>query len=385
MPCWEYSQPKILFFILASKNSFSLRESRFVFSPILKQYWAKSKNLLFFYVYFLYKQHIMKTSTSETDVAILEIQSRTSLIPIEHISHTTLQFKLVQDIENVEKIWKHFNPSPKNIYQDWEYIKIFHESYNYTPYFYTAYIENTPVACIPLEWIPEKNHLALFGNRSYGHHLFSEEQYEYVIPLLLRSITLPLYSESIICEKSDYIDALVPVDLNYILEIHDVSDWLDYLSKKYVQNKRSKLLKEMRNIAHLNIAIEDGKEEDLEWFFLTNQKIFWDDSAYHDVRRQDNIRRLYRCEKIPSFIRTFRIDGEIVAVRFLIKDPYSDSLYAVNGATEKSIANLGKFVILDYINLWLSLGCRSVDLGSTSFGYKQNWASMTHPVYDFKK
>lgn len=312
-------------------------------------------------------------------------QYRKELYEIYPYFPSDIKYTCIHDIIECEKIWRHFNPFPKNIYQDWEYIKIFYETYNYTPHFYTAFVWDTPVACIPLEWVPERERLEMFGNRSYGHYLFSKDTYDFTLSLLFQSIPFPIHSESIICENPNHLDILSPVDSTYILDLHDISDGKQYIEKKYLLKKRSKIWKEMRNIEALNITIENGKDSDLEWFFINNQRIFWKDSAYHDIRRQENIRLLHQKKEIPSFIRTFRLNWEIVAVRFLIKDPYTDCLYAVNGATEKSIPNLGKFVILDYINLGISLWCKLVDLSSTSFWYKENWTTTTYPVYDFKK
>lgn len=79
----------------------------------------------------------------------------------------------IHDIQECEKIWKHLNPIPKSIYQDWNYIKVFYDAYQYTPAFYTAFEDEIPVACIPMEWVPERNRFEMFGNMSFVHYFFS--------------------------------------------------------------------------------------------------------------------------------------------------------------------------------------------------------------------
>lgn len=309
-------------------------------------------------------------------------------IKISHIENqlsSQIKIELIHDIQEVEKIWKYFNPEPQNIYQDWNYIKVFYDAYKYTPYFYTAYENNIPVACLPLEWVPERNRLEMFGNMSYIHYVFSKDTYEHYLSLLIQSVKLPLFSESIVCNKKEYRDYFEEIDRNYILDIQNISSGIEYLEKKFPWEGKSKFLQQMRKIESIGISIEVGKSEDLEWFFEMNKQNFWDTSAYHDKRRQENIRLLEKNTATQTYIRTFRFDGEIVAVYFFIKDSYNNTLYAINGASQKEIANLGKFVILDFIDLGLSLWCDYVDLWSTSFGYKQNWTTFTHPVYNFKK
>lgn len=199
---------------------------------------------------------------------------RKQLFEIYPYTTPTLEYRCIQDIVEAEKIWKHFNPSPENIYQDLEYIKIFHEAYQYTPHFYTAYKDDVPVACLPLEWIPERNRLEMFGNMSYIHYLFSQTGYEYCIPLLLKQVKLPLESESIFCDKNTYLPSLQEVDTNYILDIRRVEHGMQYLEQEFPGDGRDKFLQQMRKIETLNIKIENGKTEDIEWFFETNKLNF---------------------------------------------------------------------------------------------------------------
>lgn len=315
-------------------------------------------------------------------------QKSVNILQFQEIAWTenkNISFACIQDIETCEQIWKHFHPSPENIYQDWNYIKVFYDAYKYTPHFYTAFENNIPIACIPLEWVPERGRFEMFGNRSYIHYLFAQKWYENYISLIFEKIQKPIYSESILCDNQIYLSILKEIDQNYILDVRAVNNGIEYLTTKFPGEGKSKFLQQMRKIESMEIKIENGNAEDLEWFFENNRINFWESSAYNAPERQENIRLMNKNSKLLPYIRTFRYKGEIVAVYFFLKDPYNTTLYAINGASKKEIANLGKYVILDFIDFALSLKCEYVDLGSTSFWYKQHWTQLTHPVYNFKK
>jgi len=94
--------------------------------------------------------------TDITDIPPVRNLTFTSLQHVHLYPKQTLKISCVQDINEVENLWKIFNPNPQSIYQKWDYIKVFYDVYQYTPHFYTAFLNNTPVACIPLEWVEEK-------------------------------------------------------------------------------------------------------------------------------------------------------------------------------------------------------------------------------------
>lgn len=293
-----------------------------------------------------------------------------------------INVRCIHDIDEVEKIWKYFNPNPQNIYQEWNYIKIFYDAYHYIPHFYTAFKNDIPVACIPMEWVPERGRLEMFGNMSFVHYFFIHSWYESQLKWIIESIPLPFFTESI-CWDWDIPNFLEIADYDFFA----ILDWF-YSANKYIEkcfspNSRRNLLKQIRKIEDVWISYKKWNSSDLDFFFEQNKKNFWEDSSYNDIRRQNSILFLHSLESIPSHILSFYQKNTLVAVQFLIE--YNKVIYHINGGVNKDIKNLWKFTIAKMIDFSIEQWCHIFNLWATELGGKERWCNLKTPLFSFVK
>lgn len=246
--------------------------------------------------------------------------------------HLTVHSK----IEECFYLWEKFSQKD-SLFQLWEFRYCWFLGYKYTPFFYTIYEKNKPLACLPLWYNSDEKRYEWFGG------YWPEDNYFFVIdekliPLLLLVSPRPLFLNAILPEKIKEKNNYYQQDeCKYILPIKGkktIDEILSFIPKKHRHHLRYYYFQFLK----YQPKIEIGNGDQSDKIHILKELSFLDHerkniSSYRDIRRIETFRQIYKNQGRYKILTAF-VYVQNRPIVYDIIGVYKNNFYVLTGASD---------------------------------------------------
>lgn len=296
----------------------------------------------------------------------------------------SLQFKIITDILEAEKIWRTLSPN-LSVFDDWDFRMCFHKYYQTELSFIAGYDGDTLIGLLPLQ--VTKDGVLEFWCGSYmeDNRLFIKAGHENQVPAfydyiktLGKKITLDY-----IAGNDTYTTSLPVTGYKYVLPL-TCANTEAYIEQTFHGETKKKLKKRLKKVADLNVHITPDVFADFDLFVRYNLEMFAD-SAFRDRPHHVEIFKELLKEH-PNFkarFLTFAVGEEKLAITMGLI--YHDTYVSINRGFAATVdASFKEYVQIKKIEDAITLGCKYFDGMAGDYGWKERWGMQKVVQYKFE-
>lgn len=291
----------------------------------------------------------------------------------------THEIKIITDIVLAEQVWRSLSPND-TIYDTWEFRYCFYKPFNYPLSFRAVYVEDEPVALLPLQLNTDANYLEFFGGTHMeNNQIFLKPDCEKYIAELYATIQGPVKMEWTL-GNDPYTKSLPVQDYDYFLTLDQFQTFEQFLK----ESPNSELKRKWKKITTDNeIQILVNQFEDIELLFQWNIEKFKEESTFLMPFRQDIYREAVRLELLKPLLFTFVVNGkkQAVSLAYTYNNTYMSMNYGIHPECE--VRNLSAFIILHQIKSAIEQKNRYIDVLTCDCGWKESWGFSKIAQYEF--
>lgn len=291
-----------------------------------------------------------------------------------------IEIREISDLKEAEASWRSLSPR-RTIFDEWDFRYCF---YKYDPlplHFFVAYEGGSLVGLMPLQKHPEHGFEFFAEEPSEESRPFVKPGYEHIIPQLYAAIPGPAKCYDISGDDS-FTMSLPLEDYKYVLPLAKIEDWEGYLKARLSVKKQRNLRAEMRKIEALEPEMTNDDRRSIEDVFALNCASFSDSYLQPGEERQGWADLLL----LPYDWRltAVKVGGSVVAASLSVV--YNGTyFYLINGADNRRVPNIGKYLNRLNLERAISLGAEYWDAGLGDCNWKEAWHMDKVPQYLFKK
>lgn len=292
-----------------------------------------------------------------------------------------MEFKVISDIGECEKLWRMFN-TEEDWWDLWEVRKCFILEGNDHLYFIVGYENNEIRGVFPLCFNEEQNcHVPLgylFPERN--KFLLKDKKQ---IPLFLEKSPKKVFFCCIDKKETEY----YPFEsngYNYFLDLTKFNTINDYL-KKFSPRHRGNLLYDLKKISNSGYysQISNKAKNEIECISKFNIERFENDSSFVEKGHKKSMENLISLAESKGLLQMISIlkDSELVAAEFAVL--YKGSYIVHIGGSDPKINNLGKLLIFKHIENAINLRAKKLDFMGGGDSWKKLWQMSTEEMFKY--
>ena len=191
-------------------------------------------------------------------------------------------------------------------------------------------------------------------------------------------------SEKILDMFPQYVSNLKNEDHNFYIDSKEHNGWDGFL-KTFSSKHRKNLLSDIRKVDELNLDVVWERLENFSYAAKFNSERFGSESDYSD---EEFVKSTFNFLKIlddKNLIYTLRVSNgdKVLGVEFAAF--YDGVYYVLNGGYDRSVKNLGKFIMYTHMRNAEKLCAVKIDFLVGDTGWKDLWNMQKKKVYTLRK
>ncbi|MFH1173567.1 MAG: GNAT family N-acetyltransferase [archaeon] len=290
--------------------------------------------------------------------------------------------KVLTSEVDCRKYWELFSPH-ETLYDEWDFRMCFAKQLASNLHFILLLQGKEQVGLIPL--VEEDGKYMLFGgDYPDQNRIFLKDK-----SLLKQAIAAcPSPAKIRYLRQDQQVDDVLLPETNeytyrYYLDLtkhNSLESFMSTMSKKHRKNLKS----DLKDVALLNPAVSTD-QFDFKKFVFLQVKNFGDESYFSDENMVKGFEELMNWAKQQGKLRTISILVNGVIESMSVSIFHKGIWTFLNSATNKSIPNLGKFLIATTLKAAMTEHCTEFDAMSYDLGWKQLWNLEKQPLFYFEK
>lgn len=297
-----------------------------------------------------------------------------------------MHFHIEKDTKKCEELWDRYS-THRNIWDEWGVVHSLFLEKEDEPYFIVS-----DKGLLPL-WYDKLDNSYYFYGGSYPEDKifwFDLNYFDDFISQVKGDILLFYINEEeakkIIDKFPQYNSYFKNEENHYFLNAeklgYDIEKYLSTFNKKHRKN----FLNDLKKFNEFNVSIQKSNMEYFDIFIKYNADRFGSESDFSEEIFTTKVRNLfnYLSEDNRLISVVVRHQDKIVGIEY--GTIYKDIYYIINGGYDRSIKNMGKFLMFSQLKYAMETKAKIIDFLSSEPGtWKDLWNLEVEPYYDFRK
>ncbi|MFH1849091.1 MAG: GNAT family N-acetyltransferase [archaeon] len=276
------------------------------------------------------------------------------------------------------KLWKRYSPG-ETLWEDAEVAFSFYDSALYSPYFIVILSDGNEAGLMPLSYSSQYSRYYFFGSSHTENHRFwfPPELAQMVFDVLPRPVKLfdinGDAAKKVISASPGTGSLFRPAEGRYYLDLQKIGWNLDHFFQRLSPKHRKNLKYDLKKLAAKGYATDWSETNIIDYIRRYSVERFGAESDYSDEQFAGEIKRfistLHRIGALQPL--TVKVGEDVAGVEFGAF--YKSRYYVINGGYNRTIANLGKLLMIEHIKKAIELKATEIDFLVGSGGWKELW------------